>query len=114
MKKWPGNEKMIFFIFQTKSISTIFFPSQTLKLSLEQKNPFGGSKPMKVTVKPDSKLFKQQQRQQAVKNVHSEFLASVQAQNRLQQLAQTAVQRNPAQQQQSKKPDMAKFFSGDF
>lgn len=107
--------KKLFFHFSIKFNFHHFFPSQTLKLSLEQKNPFGGSKPMKVTVKPDSKLFKQQQRQQAVKNVHSEFLASVQAQNRLQQLAQSAVQRNPtAQQQQSKKPDMAKFFSGDF
>jgi len=90
---------------------------QTLKLSLEQKNPFGGSKPMKVTVKPNSKLFKQQQRQQAVENVHSydnsEFLSNVQAQNRLQQLAQSAVQRKNTTQQ-PKKPDMAKFFSGDF
>jgi len=84
---------------------------QTVKLSLEQKNPFGGSKPMKVTVKPDSKLFKQQQRQQAVENVNSEFLANVQAQNRMQQLAQSAARKIT---QQPKKPDMAKFFSGDF
>ena len=64
---------------------------------------------MKVTVKPDSKLYKQQQRQQAMKNVNSDVLASVKAQNRLQQLAQNALKTTAP-----KGPDMDKFFSGDF
>ena len=79
-------------------------------MSLEQKNPFGGSKPMKVTVNPDSKIYK---RQQAIKNVNSDVLASVKAQNRLQQLAQSALKNKDSKSGQTK-PDMEKFFAGDF